>query len=329
MEMSCAQKNRLFENVNAFRGFLFSEAKGIERSFNDLYFLENGYLPEYVRPHINTLQRTVHSFTKVTHALKKMNIETADISVNASFASAESEYKHEQSSSVSQSEVKEYLLAQFIIRKATFNVDTSAIHPTDKFIRSIMDAIDSQEDDLTNARALVNVLNKWGYYFPVTFTLGGSLYSETETLISEYEAAETERKDFSVSFKAAFDSIGGGGAYSGAWETETSESTSTKYDNTVIYQIGGTEGLNNDYSRWVLSLYEAKTWDIVECSDLYPSILLLNNLTEEQQQYASGLFMRCLQLLNTISVTPAILKMQSFLDLNEYNLAIQEMLDPF
>lgn len=328
MEMSYAQKNNLFESINAFRGFLFSEEKGIERGFKDLYFWENGYLPEYVRPHINTLQRTVHSFTKVTHTLKKMNIDTSDISVNASFASAESEYKHEQSCAVSQSEIKEYLLAQFIIRKATFNIDTSAIHPTDDFIQSIIEAVNNNEDDFTKASSLVNVLNELGYYIPITFTLGGLLYSETETLISEYEAAEMERKNFSASFKAAFDSIGGGGMYAGTWETETSESTSTKYDNTVIYQIGGTEGLNNNYSKWAVSLYEAKTWDIVECSSLYPSILLLNNLTEKQQ-YANGLLMQCLRLLNTISVTPAILRMQSFLDLNEYNLTIQEILDPF
>lgn len=326
-ELTDQDKLSLFKNVNIFRGFCLSEKEGVKRSFHDLYQWNDGYLPEDRQPIENTLQKDEHSFSKVTHELKKMNINSASLSLSSPFVSAESEFRHEQSSDISTSAVDEYILSQSIIRKSSFNIDFGKAKVSDCFIQAIAQAVDTEEEIQARSTKLLNVLNEWGYYLPQEFTLGGILYSEAVTKITDYSMAEKEKTDFSASFKTSFGKIGGGGGFSGGWSAEQTDTVSNKYENTVIHQIGGVAGLTNDYSSWATSLYDARNWTIIECARLYPSLMLLSNMSDKAE--GERLLWLCLRTLNSCLAVPAMYKLQPILNLGGYATAIEEMVSPY
>lgn len=321
------EKLSLFRNVNIFRGFRLSEKDGLKRSFHDLYQWNDDYLPEDLQPMENTLKKDERSFSKVTHELKKMNIDSASLSLSSPFVSAESEFRHEQGSDLSTSEVNEYLLSQAIVRKSFFNIDFREAKVSDAFVQAVSQAVDTDEDVQTRSIKLLNVLNEWGYYLPQSFTLGGILYSEAVTKITDYSMAEKEKNEFSASFKTSFGKIGGGGGFSGGWSSEQTDTVSNKYENAVIHQIGGVAGLTNDYSLWATSLYDARFWTIIECAGLYPSLMLLSNISD--QVYGVRLLGLCLRTLNSCLAVPAVYKLQPILNLGKYATAIEEMVSPY
>lgn len=324
-DLDDGQKRKLFDRVNIFRGLRFTENKGIERSFNDLYTWNEGYLPDFARPHDNTVQTSAYSFSKMSHELKKLSVNQGSASLNSQFASAESEFRYEKNRSETESHVNEYLLEKFTVRKANFDVDFDKAVVSEKFVDAVAQALDKRLAKEEKAYNLVKLLNEWGYYVPKTFTLGGCLYSEEVTRIDDYSVSESEKESFSASFKSSFESIGGGGAFGGTWEKDESSATSEKYKNLTIKQIGGVEGMQNDYQKWITSLFDAKNWDMAECEELYPSVLLLRNASSNNED----IFLRCLQALNCISTLPQLWKMQPFVDLVRYNSIIQTILNPF
>lgn len=194
-------------------------------------------------------------------------------------------------------------------------------------MQAVSHAVDTDENIQTRSINLLNVLNEWGYYLPQEFTLGGILYSEAVTKITDYSMAEKEKTEFSASFKTSFERIGGGGGFSGGWSSEQTDTVSNKYENTVIHQIGGVAGLTNDYSLWATSLHDARYWTIIECARLYPSLMLLLNASD--QSYGNHLLGLCLRTLNSCLAVPAVYKLQPILNLGEYATVIEEMVSPY
>lgn len=327
-KLSFEKKQELFQNANIFRGLIFSNKDGIKRSFHDLYsWKQEGDLPSFARPLKNTFVKTECSFSKMTHELKKMNVDTASVSFSSPYASGESEYKHEKGRSTSSSQTNEYLLAQFIVRYGEFNIDFDRIAVSTDFVKAVAQAVDNKTRDRDRCENLIEVLNKWGYYVPQEFSLGGILYSEKITQISEYSQANTEKSDFSASFKASFDGIGGGAAYSNSHSTEETQSSTTKYERTDIYSIGGVPGMTNDYPSWASSLHDATFWDMGECICLMPTLMLLLNTPD--YTYGNNLLGQCLQLLDSCHSIPVIRQAQPYIDFAKYALEMESKLNPF
>lgn len=326
LELSDEEKQFLFKNVNIFRGIRFSEKGGEKRSFHDLYGWGD-YLPAQLNPAEITLEKNEHSFSKVTHELKKMNVNSASVSFSSGYGSAESEFRHEKSRNTSSSTVDEYLLAQQIIRKSCFSIDFRKAKIADDFLLAIAKAVDTEEDNHKHCVALLNVLNEWGYYVPQEFSLGGILYSEAVTKITEYSTAETEKEEFSSSFKASFNKIGGGASFGNSWSSEETDTQSNKYEKTTIHQIGGVAGLTNSYPQWATSLYDARFWNIAECAKLYPSLMLLMSATDKP--YGVRLLGTCIRTFNSSLALPALRTMQPYVDLEEYTASMEEMLSPY
>ena len=327
LELTDEEKAFLFQNVNIFRGFLFSENDGGGRGFHDLYTWQDGYLPTFLQPVVNTMQRTEYSFSKLTHEMKKMNINTASISFHSRFASMDSEFKHEKENSKSSSKVSEYLLSQYIIHKCGFKTNFDRVRVAPAFLEEVENIVNKKEKDRMRCLELIELLNEWGYYVPQVFSLGGILYSETVTEVTDLEMAEKEKTDFSASFDTSFRQIGGGGAYGGSWMTEQKDSSSHKFENTALYQIGGAAGASSDYVRWTTSLYDAKRWNLSALTTLYPSLMLL--LACEDGNHGGALLNTCLRLINGNLADKSIPELQPYIDLGRYASAITTRLYPY
>ena len=327
LELTDQEKLSLFEKMYVLRGFSFTPEAGFKRSFDDLYHWADGYLPAHLRPIQNTMQRNYHTVSKMEHELNKMNVNSASLSFTSRFFSADAKYEQETDKKTSTSVTKEYLLALHMIRKCSFRINFECLQVNEEFVRAIASAVNTKENISTRALALLMVLNEWGYYVPQEFSLGGILFSETEIEVKDSSTAEKDRKDFSASFKTSFMGIGGGGGYSGSWGTEKHDSTSNKFENTTIYQIGGAEGITNDFSYWATSLYDARLWNIVECEKLYPTLMLLKHVADKS--YGNDLLGNCMRIITSCLSVPAVYKLQPYINLGSYVAKMEEMLNPF
>ena len=159
--------------------------------------------------------------------------------------------------------VTEYMTQRYLSNKVELSVPQQNIKGNPEFIEQVKQAVKGKEQSIDGYEALVNVLNEWGWYIPLKFTLGGALYATKKEQITTYSVADSESQKFGTEFKAAFDGIGGGGAYEHS-EGKKSSSSSTEIAKTAqLLQIGGKAGTVSAYKEWNDSLDEAINWNTI------------------------------------------------------------------
>lgn len=325
-----SQKQALFENIQIFRGLTITKELGFGKTFKNIYSWKGDYLPEANTPRIVTEVNYASSFNKVTHMLTTFGSDSDSISLSTPFASAEANFKHEQGHSSSGSKVTEYLTARFIVRKVALDVEKDKLSVNSDFVAAVENAVSGYESGdngsgLTAYSNLLTVLNEWGYYIPLTFTLGGVLYSTDSTTISEFSQAESEKEEFGGSFKAAFDGIGGGGSYRHAHGSSSKTTSSSKFKDITIDQVGGLAGSSNDYSTWAKSLNKAINWSFASSSKLLPSLYLLSFGDAK----AKSTLNTCLTVLDGYNSVGSMQYLQPYLNMGQYSTDIEVLLNPY
>jgi hypothetical protein len=275
-------------------------------------------------PRINTELTSNYSFSKVTHDLTVFGSSSTSVSFSSPYASGEAEFKHEQSKTTSSSKVTEYLVARYVVRKAILDVDPTKLRPADAFVAAVKKAVTGKEDSQEGYTNLMQVLNDWGYYVPIQFTLGGVIYSSDSTQIDDFSDAESEKDEFSGSFKGEFNGIGGGAAYKQASGSDSKTTSSTKYENITLQLIGGKAGTEKDYPSWAASLDPPVAWQLAEAQKLYPSLMLLNTIKDARAALGSAI-----TIIDRYAGYPGASTLQPYLDMSAYNTVMQELLNPF
>ncbi|MDR3267436.1 MAG: hypothetical protein LBT24_07710 [Tannerella sp.] len=326
-QLNFSQKLDLFRNVEIFRGMTFKETEGFTKTFKNLYQWSTGYLPDSNQPMINTMVSADYSFSKVTHEMKVLDTDSSSFSLDTPYVQAKTEYKHEKEKTTGSEKTKEYLLSKFVVRKVNFAVSEMQLEVNEDFVAAVDIALKNGADNMNQCAKLIGVLNEWGYYIPLNFSMGGSLFAAETTFISEFQQAETEKNEFSVSFKGEFEKIGGSGAYNQAHSETQTTSQSTKYKNTLIKQIGGTPGLTNDYAKWAASLDKAGSWALVGLEKTYPSLALL--LLAKNAGKGADLLTLSLKVMNQNRLYGAIKKLQPYINIGDYATNIECMLNPY
>ncbi|MEL6891236.1 MAG: MAC/perforin domain-containing protein [Actinomycetota bacterium] len=322
--MTDDQKLAVFDNIQLFRGFTFGSS-GFQKTFKNLYSYAKGSLPNANMPRVLTELDYSYSFSEVTRDLTVFGSTSASASLSAPFGSAEAEYNYEHSKSTHSSEVTEYLTARYESRKVLLQVDASAIVGDPSFVAAVKQAI-GQAQTAQDASNLVEVLNEWGYFIPWHFTLGGLLYSTDSTKISEFSEAESEKEEFGGSFKAEFDGIGGGAAYKQANGSDQKTTSTHKFEDMTIQQVGGKAGTNGDFEKWNASLDEAITWDISSAEKLYPSLVLLARSDVDGAKQVLG---KAVQLLDNFGTNTIVKSLQEYVSLSDYATTCEAILNPF
>jgi hypothetical protein len=317
------QKRAIFSAIQIFRGLTFDE-DGVSPGFNDLYAWPPGYLPVANVPRINTELTSSYSFSKVTSDLHVYGSNSTSVSFSSPYASGEAEFKHEQSKTTTSSKVTEYVVTRYTVRKVILKADPAKLIGSTGFVAAVAKAVTGNEDSRDGYENLMKVLNQWGFYVPVQFTLGGVIYSRDTTEIDDYSLAESQKDEFSGSFKAQFDGIGGGAAYKEAHGSDSTTTSSTKNQNTQLQLIGGKPGTEKDYPAWASSLNQPIAWQLAETQQLYPSLMLLNTSKDGRNALQAAI-----RIIDRFAAYPGAATLQPYLDMSAYNMRLQELLNPF
>ncbi|MDX2241926.1 MAG: hypothetical protein NW224_14670 [Leptolyngbyaceae cyanobacterium bins.302] len=314
-ELSGAQKYAIFTNIDIFKGLTFKES-GFGPTFHNVYSWKNGKFPSPVKPRISTQIDYSYSFSKLAQTMEENSVDKGSVSLESPYVDASAEFSYEKTKSTSSENVTEYITGKYTVRKVMAQVQMSDLEVESAFEKAVDSAIHSNNNPFQQYYALLKVLNEWGYYIPLEFTLGGALYSSDSTTITEYTQAESEKKEFGGSFKAKFDGIGGGGAYSHAEGSSQSTTKSTKYQITSFNQIGGRDGTTDSYETWAKSLDKAIYWNVASYDKLFPTIGLIQDATLQNT---------CISLMDQFASYPHAVEAQPYLDMKKYATAVQTL----
>ncbi len=326
--MAGAQRNTLFANIQIFRGLTVTLEEGFAKTFKDLYSWTSP--PEANTPRTVTEVQYKYCFNEVTHSLHVFGADTASVSLEAPFGSAQADYSHESSKTTSDKTVTEYITARFLVRKVSLKTEIGNVVVAPDFVAAVEGAVANCQSGNTASEtaaysSLLDVLNEWGYYVPGTFDLGGVLYSTDSTKITEFSDAETEKQAYGGSFKASFDGIGGGASYNHSSGSETTTTSSSKFQDLSINQVGGKPGTTNSYDDWAKSLDLWNYWALASASQLLPSLYLLAR-GDENAKSALNISLRLIDGYHSAANFQSI---QPCLDMGGYATQIETLLNPF
>lgn len=317
------QKKAIFDNIQVFRGLTIgSDTFG--KTFNDVYTWAAGYTPAANNPRVITELVSNYAFNRVTKEVKSFSSDASSVNFSSPYGSGEAEYKTEKSKTTSSSKVTEYLMTKYIVRKVDLKVDPQRLVVSPAFVAAVRNALKNNEKTAEGYSNLIAVLNDFGYYVPIEFTLGGAILGTDSTQISDFSEAESEKKEFNSSFKAEFEGIGGGAAYKNASGTDKTNTTSTKYQNITMQLIGGDPGLEKDYPKWAESLKPAIKWSMADVGRFLPSLLLLAQDDEGRQ-----LLGKAINLIEKYGSNGNTARLQPFIDMHAYNTTMQIAVNPF
>ncbi|RKJ37901.1 hypothetical protein D7X25_31395, partial [bacterium 1XD42-8] len=269
------EKISYFNQSQLTRGITFTK-DGVRRSFHELFSLNAQ--PLMARNTVNTKMDTSYAFSKVTRDINLMTSHKDSVAFHAPFASAKAEYEHEKEKSYSTSQITEYLLSTYSVSPAGFRIDPLSMEVNMDFYNAIKNVVYSDETDNYIMGRLMEVLNEWGLYVPLIFSMGGVLFTSDEKIITEFSESEKDKKNFSIAAQATFSGYGAGLSILGD-DTESSESTTKQeFKNLVVRQIGGVPGNTENNTKFAETLQYMSTWEIVDIESFYPSIMLLRNV---------------------------------------------------
>ncbi|MBT2511711.1 hypothetical protein J7I98_39240 [Streptomyces sp. ISL-98] len=319
-QLNVQQQKRLLGLMNAYRGRTFDPRRGMVPTFHDVCV--SPPLPDVNRPQTSSEKYTSFTFSEFTRSLTVSGVQSASVSLNAPFVEAEAEYTHEKSKNTTRKTVTEHLTSRLLVRKAELRIDPERLVPDRGFVQAVAHSVDGTELELRHYDELLKVLDTWGFYVPVRYTIGGLVYATESTKITSYEESDKEKEEFGASVKAQFNKVGGGASYKEAKGRESSSSDTTKYQDTTLLALGGAPLTStDDYKEWAVSLDNALNWTIIEYTELYPTLLLLR--TKEHGD---------IQALRSAMKTIEHFRDRrphELLDMNAYNTTVQNAVNPY
>ncbi|CAG8534787.1 13879_t:CDS:2 [Gigaspora rosea] len=157
------------------------------------------------------------------------------------------------------------------IKRATIDIDKRNIVLTDEFKNEIKEALKENTRDKKVAK-LKEIANNYGHFYARSISFGGVVIHKIKNFkyIDEFEIAEE------INFQASLNNnVGLGMASNAANGIKSSEGKSRS---TREIKGGNRDEYNqNDPSRWISSLNDSDTWDIIEYNNVYSIFDLLKN----------------------------------------------------
>ncbi|QQG27841.1 hypothetical protein JFY74_17475 [Pectobacterium carotovorum] len=319
--MSKADKLALFKNIQIYRG-LTVDQKGFSKTFKNLYQLADTYMPEANDPYVLTELQQSYTFTEVTHTMERSGVQSGSISLTTPWGGGETNYKYAQEHSESSSQTNTFMTQRFLSRKIDLSIDDKKLIADKNFVLAVQQAVKGHERSIDGYANLVNVLNEFGWYIPIKYTLGGVLYATKTTAVSKRSEADSDSSEFGASFKMAFDGIGGGAAYNNASGHKSSSGSSHSSEDVTILQIGGHAGTQNDFEKWNDSLNEAITWNVAAYTSMLPSLILLVGIDNQTLS-------NCHSLLAKYNTYATVLTLQPYISVSDYERDLANRLNPF
>lgn len=310
-----------FKKKQLFRGLVFSKKNGIKKSFSDVFTLSDA--PEMSMESENTYFHSYYAFSKEACDLSLLTSDKSSLSLNTPFVNVSVEYANQKSSKTHSETVTEYLLSKYVVSLISFRIDPAQCIPVRNFTEKVNTIITASMDKERKMVKLLEVLEEFGLYIPVEFTMGGAMYANENTEVRDLSMAESNKEDFSAQADAAFGGYGGNISFSSGSESSSGSSSTTKFKNIEIKQIGGEAGNTENKEFFRASLKSAANWAMVDVARFYPTVLLLAN-AEEFPGMDPLLFIKTKKLMSDFSMHRFVTDSQPYINMQRYIDEVEE-----
>jgi len=321
-QLSESSKRALFENIQIRRGLTIDQNGQFTKTFKNLYDWALHQLPEANMPRVLTEMDQTTTFNKESHTLETSGVKKGSVSLSSPWGGGSAEYSEQKSHARTDTSMQQYLSERYLSNKVDLSVAPANLQGSNDFVTAVKDAIKGNENSINGYANLVGVLNQWGWYIPLEFTLGGAIFGTRVEKMTSYDQVDSNTQSFGADFKASFDGIGGGAAYSQSDTTTVKDSGSSGSTSVQLLQIGGKAGTATDFVKWNDSLDPAVNWNTTKFQKLYPSLMLLMGTANDALTTADAL----LQKYNSYGT---VQDLQPYIDVAGYELVLAELLNPF
>lgn len=249
--------------------------------------------------------------------MQTSGVNSSAISLAKPWATVEASFDDAKKEPTTTKKVRSYYTERLICDKVYLSIDPEQIIPDYGFIQKVKAAVANKENEVDKYQALVEVLNEWGWYVPLKLTLGSFLYATKIKEVDSLEQAKTESANFSANFNAEFKRLATGEGDS----TGPTGKTTIEKEQIVFFQNGGSIIGKDNFRNWVESLDDAKTWELVGYTKLYPSLMLLNN----KEDTTLG---DCLGVLRKFYSNKYVKDLQKYISVKDYEYEISKIVSP-
>lgn len=304
-----------FEKKQLCRGLVFSSRRGVTKSYSDTFRLTN--IPQMLAEAQNTYFHSYYAFSKESCDLSLITSSKTSLSLNTPFADASVEFSQKLSEKSHAEKVTEYMLSKLVVSLMSFRIDPASCLPTKEFVTKMHEIVAQKIEKERKALLILQVLDDFGLYIPLEFTMGGAMYATETTQITEYSTATAKESDFSSRADAAFNGYSGGFSFDSGTQSGVEESESSKYQIIEVKQIGGEPGNTNNKEIFLSSLQKLAKWEIVDIREFYPSVLLLTK-AHQIEGVDPLLFIKVKNLLTDFSMHQFLLEHQPYINMTQY-----------
>lgn len=312
-------------NLNIYQGLTFKSGNtslNFVATHQSLYKFPAGYIPKARNPDLEIDSEDFLSFSQETHSLHISGTSTSSLSLSTPYVDAEAEYKKSKEESHSSDKINSYFTQRYLRKKVDLSTDIKKIIVERSFIDAIRGAVNGLGLTRQACLNLIKVLNEYGWYVPLEYTLGGAVFATETKEITTLENAYKESESFKASFKATVGGYSGGGSHEEEHSKEEKDKNVKKLEKVTLQVKGGSETAKpGDFTDWNKSLNEPINWRVISYDKLLPSLMLLSGIENDMMS-------TCLGLLRQFSPFKEIKEEQPHINIKNYELDIAEKLAP-
>lgn len=240
-------------------------------------------------------------------------VDSGSISLSTPWISAEANFELARKTSQSSSKVKSYLIKRHLNTKLQLFTDPAKLICDNDFATAVKNAVHGNETSIVGYRNLVHVLNEYGWYVPLKFTVGGAIYSTKISEVGSIAETQSEMTKFGGKVEAAIANFGAKAEYNKESSSESKDEHKKGDDSITFEQIGGSGFAHENLSMWYEALNDAKNWTIIGYQKMLLSLMLLRSKDDTTLK-------SCLELVLKYRFSDASL--QKYLNVGDYMLRI-------
>lgn len=270
-------------------------------------------------PETEVLFESNYTSSRAVFERKVDGINEAHLSVSSPFVSVETSVAQSNSDQHSSSSSIVYSVARVVRRKKEIEIEVRNLRPSEQFKVDLYNIVIDRSSSLQRARNLVELLNKYGWYVPTRYIMGGAFIMHSSTSTS----STTDIAKWSLEIKAKLEgsysvvSASVGGSHKDSTSTtNTRESESRNEEKTSIGANGAL-----DVETFLKNVENSDNWKIVQYVDFYPTLLLL-------QDNSPWILTECIKLLRNNYYRADVANLQKFIDIHGYMLNLDTTTSP-
>lgn len=291
------------------------------QTYKKLYRFADNYAPQGINPPTLLAIEELYTFTEESHSMQYSGVNSASVSLSIPNASVQANYEYAKNNSQSNDELDTYLTKRYLYKKIDIFVDPTRLIVEDDFLHVVRNAVRGFERSIDGYTNLVNVLNEYGWYIPIQYTLGGAIYSTKISKVRTLAEARMESHNFGARVDASYMNIRAGIGINHKDSSNVNNTTKTNNDSLMFRQIGGNGVGQDNLMGWIDSLDDANNWRIIRYTNLMPSLMLLHGVD-------SITLSNAMKLLTKYNSYSEVRSLQPHINIQEYENVIAYDVNP-